>query len=60
MLNVIINEQYTLKYILIGDRIQLEASNEAIWKEFLKYYGNLEDLLRKGQITESGIQAKIF
>ena len=54
------NEQYTVKDILIGDRIQLETSNEAIREEFLKHYGNLEDLLRKGRITESRIQAKLF
>lgn len=51
------NEECTVKDILIRDQILVGTNNETIREDALKNQWNLNDLLRKGRITESGILA---
>ena len=51
------NEECTVKDILIRDQILVGTNNETIREDALKNQWNLNDLLHKGQITESGILA---
>ena len=51
------NKECTAKDILIRDQILVGTNHETIREDTLKNQWNLNDLLRKGRITESGILA---